>query len=137
MPLYPGLAGRTFGPTAPYGVGREKITEFASAIGDQEHEDADTAPLTFPIVAAFRAMEMFFADPSVGIDLRHVVHGAQRFEQVRPLRAGDVVTAQLTVDSVRSAAGVDLVNTRTEVVTMSGELLCAASATLVHREETS
>jgi hypothetical protein len=133
VPLDPALAGRTFGPTEPYGVSREKIAEFTSSVGDRVFGDGDKAPLTFPIVVAFRALELFFADPSVGIDLRRVVHGAQRFEQVRPLEAGDVVTAELTVESVRSAAGADVIATRTDVVTIEGQVLCTASATLVHR----
>ena len=33
MPLDPGLAGRTFDPTPPYTVSREKIAEFTRAIG--------------------------------------------------------------------------------------------------------
>jgi N-terminal half of MaoC dehydratase len=133
VPLDRALAGRTFGPTEPYGVSREKIAEFTSAIGDLAVGDDEKAPLTFPIVVAFRALELFFADPSVGIDLRRVVHGAQRFEQVRPLQAGDVVTAELAVESVRSAAGADVITTRTDIATSSGEVLCTASATLVHR----
>jgi len=33
MPLDPSFAGRTYPPTEPYLVGREKIREFAAAIG--------------------------------------------------------------------------------------------------------
>ncbi len=140
MALDPTLVGRTFATSAPYTVSREKIAEFASAIGAESPESPDetaTAPLTFPIVVAFRAMEQLLADPSVGIQLRNVVHGAQGFEQVRPLRAGDDVRATLTVDSVRSAAGADLISTRTELTTIDGELVGTASATLVHRASAS
>jgi hypothetical protein len=133
MALDPGVTGRRFGPTAPYTVSREKIREFDRAIGAEPLDAGETAQLTFAIVIAFDALQMLLTDPDVGIELRNVVHGSQRFEQVRPLRAGDRVQATLTVDSVRSAAGVDVVSTRTEVATVDGELTCTAGATLVHR----
>ncbi len=137
MPLDPGLTGRTFDPTEPYLVSREKIGEFTAAIGADRCGDVETAPLTFPIVVAFKAMERLLADPDIGVNLRNVVHGAQRFEQTRPLHAGDVVTATLTIESVRSAAGADLIGTRTEVATTDSELVCTAFATLVHRSNPS
>lgn len=133
MTLDPGLAGRTYGPTASYRVSAEKIREFNAAVGAAPLDDGDTAPLTFPIVVAFPAMEMMLRDAEIGIDLSNVVHGAQRFDQIRPLRAADIVTATLTIDSIRSAAGADVISTRTEVATAGGELVCTATATLVHR----
>ena len=36
MPLDPGYVGRSFPPTPPYVVGREKIREFAQAIGAED-----------------------------------------------------------------------------------------------------
>lgn len=133
MPLDPGLAGRTFAPTTPYTVSREKIAEFSSAIGAEPIADNDVAPLTFPIVVAFGAMTQLMTDPDVGIELHNVVHGDQRFEQTRPIRSGDVLTATITIDSLRAAAGMDMIGTRTEVTTTEGESVCTAFATLVHR----
>lgn len=137
MTLDPGLAGRTFGPSASYTVSREKIGEFERAVGATPCGAGATAPLTFPIVVAFDVLELLLTDPDVGLELRHVVHAAQRFDQARPLRVGDEVHAILTVDSVRSVAGADLISTRTEVTTLDGELLCTAVASLVHRSPTS
>jgi hypothetical protein len=133
MPLDPELAGRTFAPTAPYTVSREKIAEFSSAIGADPIDDDNVAPLTFPIVVAFGAMTQLMTDPDVGIELHNVVHGDQRFEQTRPIRSGDVLTATITIDSLRAAAGMDMIGTRTEVATTEGEPVCTAYATLVHR----
>ena len=133
MALDPGLSGRSFAPTAPYPVSREKIAEFSSAIGAEPIEDNLVAPLTFPIVVAFGAMTQLMTDPDVGIELHNVVHGDQRFEQNRPIRAGDVLTATITIDSLRAAAGMDMIGTRTEVATTEGEPVCTAFATLVHR----
>ncbi len=128
------LAGRTFAPTPPYSVSREKIAEFTAAIGAPA-TDSDVAPLTFPIVVAFGAMTSLLTDPQVGIELHNVVHGDQRFEQTRPIRAGDRLTARLSVDSLRNAAGMDMIGTRTDITTVDGEHVATAYATLVHRGE--
>jgi N-terminal half of MaoC dehydratase len=133
MAVDPELEGRTFPPTAPYVVSREKIAEFASAIGAEAHDGGDTAPLTFPIVVAFRAMTELMACPEVGIDLHNVVHGEQRFEQTRPVRAGDELVATLTIDSIRAGGGVDMIGTRSEITTTSGDHVSSAFALLVHR----
>lgn len=131
MPLDPELAGRTFPPTEPYDVSRHEIAEFAAAVGYPE--PADDAPPTFPIVIAFKAMTALMHDPEVGIELRNVVHADQRFESLRPIRAGDVLTAQLTVEKLRHMAGTDIISTRSDIATTDGEHVCSAYATLAHK----
>jgi hypothetical protein len=133
MAVDPELAGRRFSAESPYLVTSERISEFRRAIGDAGDDGAD-APFTFPMVVAFGLMTQLMTDPSVGIELRNVVHRDERIDQERPIRAGDRLVATLVVDSVRTAAGVDLIATRTEVATTEGERLCTATATLVHRE---
>ncbi|HSS68363.1 MAG TPA: MaoC family dehydratase N-terminal domain-containing protein [Nocardioidaceae bacterium] len=133
MPLDPGLAGRTFAPTPPYTVSREKIAEFNTATGAEPIGDGSTAPLTFPIVVAFGAMTQLMTDPEVGVELHNIVHGDQRFEQKRPIRAGDELVGSITIDTLRNAAGMDMIGTRTEISTVAGEHVATAYATLVHR----
>jgi len=145
VPLDPALAGRSLPPTRPHDVSRHEISRFAAAVGETDpvHHDVAAAraaghrdlpaPPTFPIVVAFDAMTALLADPAVGIELRDVVHSTQRFETDRCVYAGDVLTATLTVESLRSAAGTDLVGTRTDVATVDGERVCTAYATLAHR----
>lgn len=135
MPVAPDLAGRTFAPTAPYEVSAPAIADFAAAIG-HEHTSGDNAPPTFAIVVAFGAMTDLMHDPEVGISLHNVVHADQKFEITRPVRAGDVLTARLTVDSVRQMAGTDIISTRSEITTATGEHVCTAYATLAHRAPT-
>jgi MaoC dehydratase-like protein len=127
------LAGRTFPPTAPYSVSRERIAEFARATGSRY--DGGPAPATFPIVVAFAAMTALMEDPSVGIELHRVVHGEQRFVYTRPVEAGDELTATLTVDSLRQIGGADIIGTRSEITDDTGQQVCTAFATLVHRGE--
>ncbi|MDQ4084221.1 MAG: MaoC family dehydratase N-terminal domain-containing protein [Actinomycetota bacterium] len=130
MAVSPDLAGRTYPPTEPYTVAREKIAEFCAAIGATP---ADEAPPTFPIVVAFEAMQRLMTDADVGIELHNVVHRDQAFEHRRPVRAGDRLTATLTVESLRQAAGTDLIGTRTEITDADGALVSVARATLAHR----
>ena len=127
------LAGRTFPPTEPYVVTRERIVEFAHATGSTY--DGGAAPATFPIVVAFGAMTALMEDPSVGISLHRVVHGEQRFTYTRPVVAGDELTATLTVDTLRQIGGADIIGTRSEIVDADGRPVCTAFATLVHRGE--
>jgi acyl dehydratase len=133
MALDLALTGRTFTTPAPYHVSAEKIAEFTAAIGADPDETPQTAPYTFPMVVAFALMGRLMADPSIGIELRNVVHRDERIDQVRPVRAGDVLVGTLTVDSVRAAAGVDMIATRTDISTVDGEAVCTATAMLVHR----
>ncbi len=127
------LLGRTFPPTEPYAVSREKILEFAKATGSTY--DGGAAPATFPIVVAFAAMNDMLEDPTVGIELHRVVHGEQRFTYTRPVVAGDVLSATLTVDTLRQLAGTDIIGTRSEISDAEGRPVCTAFATLVHRGE--
>jgi acyl dehydratase len=114
-------------------VSAEKIAEFAAAIGAEPEGNPGCAPFTFPMVVAFGLMGRLMTDPSVGIELRNVVHRDERIDQVRPVHAGDALVGSLTVDSVRAAAGVDMIATRTDISTVDGEVVCTATATLVHR----
>ena len=133
MAVDPSLAGRTFPPTEPYVVSREKILEFARATGSVY--DGEAAPATFPIVVAFSAMTALMEDPDVGISLHRVVHGEQRFTYTRPVVAGDRLSATLTVDSLRQIGGADIIGTRSELTDADGTHVCTAFATLVHRGE--
>jgi len=132
VPIDPSLAGRTFPPTDPYEVTGERVAEFAAATGTP-WSDGDPAPVTFPIVVAFSAMQQLMSDPTVGIELHHVVHGEQRFAYRRPVRLGDRLVAQLTVDSLRQIGGADIIGTSSALTDADGQLVCTAKAVLVHK----
>jgi len=146
MPLDPSFAGRTWPPTEPYLVGREKIREFARAIGadDAEYHDpaaaralgyADVvAPPTFPIVVTMAATGQIIDDPELGIDYARVVHGDQKFEYAgRPVVAGDSLVCVNTVEEIIQRSGHDFITTRTDVSTESGEPVVTAWSKLVQR----
>ena len=145
MPIDPAYAGRTYPPTEPYAVGVEKIREFATAIGDPNpayrdqaaakalgHPDV-IAPPTFPFVLTFTASRQVIEDPELGIDYSRVVHGEQRFVATRPVRAGDLLTTVVSIDTIRSAGGHDMITTRADVSTTGGEHVVTALSTLVVR----
>ncbi|MCW2609948.1 MAG: hypothetical protein JWM15_1194 [Cryptosporangiaceae bacterium] len=145
MALDQRFVGRTYGPGPAYEVGREKIREFAEAIGDANvayrdpeaaralgHPDV-IAPPTFPIIVSMGASAELVADPELGLDYSRVVHGEQRFVYTRPVHAGDRLVGVLTVDSIRSAAGNDILGTRTELSTTEGELVVTAYSMIVAR----
>ena len=128
MPIDASLVGRSFPPTPPHAVTEERVRAFAEATGG-EHT-AGAVPATYPIVLAFEAMNAFLEAEQV--DLFRIVHGEQRFSYVRPLVPGDLLTATLTVASVRHIGGADIVGTTSEVTDSDGALVCTAGATLVH-----
>ncbi len=139
------FVGRTFPATKPYEVSRVKIAEFADAIGDPSpvYRDPDAAvaagypdviaPPTFPIVVTMASSGSAVADPELGINYAMVVHGEQRFEYSRPLRAGDIVTAESTIESIREVGRNVMMTTRTEVRAAGGEHVVTAFSTIVER----
>lgn len=126
------LVGRTFTPAAPYAVTAEGIAAFAAATGTP-YAEGEPAPATYPIVVAFAAMQALMDDPSVGIELRHVVHGEQRFAHERPVVAGDRLSAVLTVETLRRIGGAEVIGTSSALSDAGGALVCTARATLVHQ----
>src|SRR3954464_14994224 len=117
MPVDSSFAGRTYPPTEPYEVGREKIREFADAINDPNPIYRDKAaaqalgyadvisPPTFAIVLTLPAGGQVIKDPDFGIDYSRVVHGEQRFVHHRPVTAGDVLQVGGTVPGIPAAPG--------------------------------
>ncbi|QXJ23642.1 MaoC family dehydratase N-terminal domain-containing protein [Actinomadura graeca] len=143
MALNRDFIGRSFPPTAPYEISRVKIREFVDAIGDpnplyRDQEAAKAAgypdviaPPTFPIVVSFGNDAL--ADPELGLNFAMVVHGEQRFEYTRPLRAGDVVTCETTITEIRSIGGNEKMSIETAVRTVEGELVCTSYNAIVER----
>jgi acyl dehydratase len=147
MSLDPSYAGRTYPPTPPYQVGREKIREFAAAIGaaDPVYRDPEAAralghpdviaPPTFPVVVAAAAGRQIVEDPGLGMDYSRVVHGDQRFAYVRPVVAGDELVCVATIEEITSRGGHDFLTSRTDVTTTGGEPVVSVWAKLVVRGE--
>ncbi len=143
--LDPSFVGRSYPPTPTYEVGREKIREFADALGDDNPAYRDPAaaqalgypdviaPPTFAIVMTLPAGWQVTNDPELGIDYSRVVHGEQRFAWARPIVAGDRLRTTVSIDEIRTAAGNDLLTTKADVATEAGEHVLTAYGLLVVR----
>ena len=145
MAVNPELQGRVFPPTAPYLVGREKIREFSRAVLSTNPINFDVdaaraaghadlvAPPTFPVVVQEATLAQLLAEPDAGIDFSRVVHGEQRFTYTRAIVAGDELTATLTVSSVKSLGGHNMVTADSDIVDAEGKHVVTAISTLVVR----
>ena len=129
MPVDQSLVGRSFPPTPAFAVTEEGVTAFVASTGGEYA--GGPAPATYPIVLAFDAMNAFLQSEQV--ELHRIVHGEQRFAYERPVVPGDVLTATLTVSSLRQIGGADIIGTTSAITGADGTLVCTTSATLVHK----
>lgn len=124
--------GRSYPPTEPYLVTREKVAEFAAALGDDNpaYRGPDAvAPPTFAAVLAARAWDALFADPELDLALHRTMHGDQKFTWARPLRAGDQVVATLSIGGVRMRGSSAIIGVVVDL-SVAGETVCTSSSTL-------
>ena len=145
MALNREVIGRAYDPGPPFDVSRQKIREFASAIGDDErwyhdvefaraagHPDIP-APPTFAYVPALLMGQGPRTDPDVGIDYSRIVHGEQRIEFNRPIYAGDVLAGAVTLEDIRDAGGNELIEILCVLSDTDGEEVCRVTSLLVSR----
>jgi acyl dehydratase len=116
MPVDTQAAGKTYEPKT-YAVGREKIREYANAVGETNpvHLDLDAAraagyadlvaPPMFAVVYSAPAMAPAVLDPDVGLNLAMMVHGGQEFVWGTPVVAGDEITTTATVKDISERDG--------------------------------
>ena len=143
--MNPELLGRTFPPAPPYLVGREKVREFSRAVFATNPINLDVdaaraaghadlvAPPTFAIVVQEITLAQLLAEEDSGIDFTRVVHGDQRFTTTRAIVAGDELTAQLAVTSVKTLGGHSMVTAESTITDAAGEHVVTAISTLVVR----
>ena len=141
------LAGKVYPPSPVYEVGREKIREFARAVGadDPAHHDPQAAralghpdvvaPPTFAVVIAQPCEAQVVLDPSSGVDFSRLVHGEERFTHHRPIHAGDRLVPTLHVDALREAAGHAMLTTRVEIADETGRPVSTVVSVVVIRGE--
>ena len=144
MPIDPSVVGRNY-PPQPYEVSREKIREFAEAIGDRRRSYVDThaarelghpdvvAPPTFALIPVMRGFNMLMAD--LGIEFARIVHVDERITYSRAVTVGDRLETTTRLDKVRQVAGNDLLTIRSEVRDDQGGDVCVSLATLLVRPE--
>jgi acyl dehydratase len=116
MPVNQAAVGKTY-PPATYEVGREKIREYAHALGItnpvHHHREAAeaagfrnvVAPPMFCVVYSAPALGPAVVDPEVGINLPAMVHGGQEFVWGEPVCAGDEITTEVKVTEIYEKGG--------------------------------
>jgi acyl dehydratase len=144
MPIKEELKGKAYEPVE-YEVGREKIREYAYAVGEQDaiYHDGEAAraagfrnvvaPPMFCVVYSARAMGPAILDPEVGINLGLMVHGSQEFEWGEPVVAGDVITTQATIKDLYEKGSMEFYVWETESKNQDGRTTVKATWTNIVR----
>ena len=116
MPVKTDAIGKEY-PATTYEVGREKIREYANAVGADNpvHHDRDAAksagfrdvvaPPMFCVVYSAPAMGPAILDPDVGINLAAMLHGSQEFEWGEPVCSGDEITTTASCKEIYEKDG--------------------------------
>jgi acyl dehydratase len=134
----------TWGPVT-YAVGREKVREYATAVGETSPlcHDVDAArdagyadvvaPPMFAAVYKAGAIGAALTDPEVGMDFARMVHGAQEFSWGEPVVAGDEVTTEAELLRVDERGGLRFFEFETRSVNQRGESTCVGRWTNIVR----
>ena len=144
MTLKTDAVGKTYEPVS-YAVGREKVREFASAVGEEDprHHDAEAAreagyddvlaPPMFVVVYTGRAIGPALFDPEVGIDFSRMVHGGQEFVWDAPVVAGDEITTEVEVKDVSERGGLEFYVFESRSKNQDGATVCTGKWTNIVR----
>ncbi len=136
--------GKSYEPVV-YAVGREKIREYASAVGETNplyldveaaraagHADV-VAPPMFAVVYASRSVAPAIFDPDVGLNFAMMVHGGQEFRWGPVVVAGDEITTTTTVKDISDRGGMGFYVFESVSKNQRGETVCTATWTNIVR----
>jgi acyl dehydratase len=144
MAVSTAAVGKTYPPTI-YAVGREKIREYALAVGETNPLHLDVAaaraagytdvvaPPMFAVVYCSPAIGPAVFDPEVGINFAMLVHGAQEFRWNGLVVAGDEITTTVSVKSIAERVGNGFYAFESESVNQDGALVCTGTWTNIVR----
>jgi hypothetical protein len=127
--INPDSVGRTFDSADLVTVKQSEIDAFAGLIGEA---DTRVAPPTFSIRITLSQFESILTKPEIGVDWARLVHGDQKFEIYRPVIAGDIFKCSATIETLRVAAGNEIISVRSDLHNGS-ELVVSTWSTLVVR----
>jgi len=145
MPVKTQAVGKRYPPIS-YLVGREKLREYAAAVGETNplHHDLEAAraagyadlvaPPMFAVVYAARAVAVAMFDPDVGLDYSMLVHLRQEFGWGPVVVAGDEITTVATVEEISERAGRAFYVFQTASANQRGERVCIGKWTEMVRE---
>ena len=136
--------GKTYAPTV-YAVGREKIREYAHAVGETNPLHLDpaaaraagfrdvVAPPMFCVVYSSQSVAPALFDPDVGINFALMVHGGQEFVWGPLVVAGDEITTTVSVKSIEARAGNGFFVFESQSVNQDSETVCTGTWTNIVR----
>jgi acyl dehydratase len=139
------VIGKSFPPTV-YAVGREKIREYAMAVGETNplHHDVEfarkagyadvVAPPMFAVVYSSAAIGLALFDPEIGIDFERLLHGGQEFRWGPLVVAGDDVTTSITLKEISRRAGMGFYVFESVSTNQRGETVCVGLWSNIVRE---
>ncbi len=116
MAVNTNAVGKTYAPLT-YAVGREKIREYAFAVGETNpvHLEVEAAralgyrdvvaPPMFAAVYSSPAIGPALFDPEIGINFALMVHGGQEFKWGPLVVAGDEIDTTVTVKDISERSG--------------------------------
>ena len=132
-------------PGTTYQVGREKIKEYASALGidNPVHFDVGeahragfrdvVAPPMFAVVYSSPAVGPAILDPDVELNFAAMVHGGQEFEWDEPACSGDEITTTAKCLSIEEKDGKGFYVFETDSVNQDGAQVARGTWTLIVR----
>ena len=132
-------------PVTVYEIGREKMKEYAVAVGDMNpmYNDREVgkkskygdniAPPNFAAVYNLMGCAQVFFDPELKLNMAMLVHGEQDFEFIKPVKPGDVITTTGKIVDIMAKGNNDLVVFEGRSVNQEGELVTVGRATFVIR----
>ena len=144
MPVNTQAIGKTYDPVV-YAVGREKIREYARAVGESDpvHLDVEAAraagysdlvaPPMFAVVYSSPAVGPPIFDPEIELNFAMMVHGAQDFEWGAPVVAGDEITTVASVKDISEADGRGYYVFESISTNQRGEQVCRGTWTNIVR----
>jgi len=144
MPVNTQAIGKTYEPVS-YAVGREKIREYARAVGESDSLYLDVqaaraagyadlvAPPMFAVVYSAAAVGPPILDPEVGMNLAMMVHGGQEFEWGPLVVAGDEITTKASVRSIEERDGRGYYVFESISTNQRGEQVCRGTWTNIVR----
>jgi acyl dehydratase len=130
-----------------YAVGREKVREYAHAVGETNplHLDVEAAraaghadvvaPPMFAVVYTSPAIGPAMLDPDVGMDFARMVHGAQELAWGPLVIAGDEITTEVELADVSERGGMGFYVFESRSDNQRGERVCTGKWTCIVRGE--
>jgi acyl dehydratase len=126
--LNPDLVGKTY-PSVEFVLDADRVSAFASAVG---HPGGGVPP-TFVTAVEFEVLAGVVGDPELGLDYPRVVHGQQEYEWGRPLLVGEVLSAETSIEAIRSKGGLEFLTLRTDLRDEAGRVVVIARSTMIVR----